>query len=381
MKHLSEFHVKEYKQIIEKKGDDLFKGISESLVKSGVSIDNKTDKDAKAKTGHGLKLALLSAECYIPPKMFSSAGFHRFMESYGIKTSNFPKERNVLETSLNDLFLLARRAVEDYVKQNCPKTACCISTDGWTDSHKGLCYLNYNLIFYNIKKKEMETILLETAPFNESKTGEHLLDDLKRVLKDFGLLDRKIGIVYDGATNNHRIYTLSLDDNEIQIAIEIICICHNIHNLLYTDVFKSKHFSDKDLTNLNKKIGKIHQNLHFRKNQLKNMIQKQTSDENWDRILTHLELDDDYVLGDYIPNPSIISLRTNNDTRWMSTLSMIKSFLPLVDHINDILYQNKKSELILNDDDVNLLKDLYKIYSIFEEATLIFQVSTYPFLK
>lgn len=376
MKHLSEFHIKEYNKITKKKDEKHFQNIANSLVRTGSSINPKLDKVAEAKTAHGLKLALLSAECYIAPRVFSTAGFHRFMESYGVKTSNFPKERNVLETSLDKLYLLARHAVEDYVKKNCPKLACCISTDAWTDSHQGMSYLNYNLIFYNTTKNQLETILLETAPFGKSKTGENLLNDLKRVLNDFGILDRKIGIVYDGAANNHKMYKLSFHDNEIQIIIEIVCICHNIHNLLFTDVFKGDHFSDLDLKSLNSKMIRIHHKLHFRKNELKNMTQKKQSEENWDRILTHLQMDDDYVLEDYIPNPSIGSLKTNNNTRWMSTLSMIKSFLPLVDHINDILYQDKRSiGFILTENDVGILNDLNKIYSIFEEATLIFQVS------
>lgn len=298
------------------------------------------------------------------------------MESYGIKTSAFPKERNILENSLDNLYLLAHHAVKDYIKENCPKLACCISTDAWTDSHHGMSYINYNLIFYNIVKREMETILLETAPFNESKSGENLLQDLKRVLKEFGILDRKIGMVYDGAGNNHRIYTLSLRDDEIQIAIEIICICHNMHNLLFTDVFKSKHFSDKDLTRLNSKMNKIHQKLHYRKNQIKNIVNKNTSDKDWDQILTHLKMDDDFVLEDYIPNPNISTLKTNNNTRWMSTQSMIKSFLKSVDVINDIVYKDKRSVgLCIDEEDVDLLNDLNSIYSIFEEAALIFQVS------
>lgn len=84
----------------------------------------------------------------------------------------------------------------------------------------------------------METILLETAPFNLSKTGENLLENLKRVATDFGIVDRKIILLNDGGRNNGRCARLSTSIQYINVALRITCVGHNIHNLLYTDVLQ-----------------------------------------------------------------------------------------------------------------------------------------------
>lgn len=142
---------------------------------------------------------------------------------------------------------------------------------------------------------------------------------------------------------------------------------------------KTNPFLDSGLTKLNAKINKIHQKLHYRKFDLKNAIKKTQSDLNWDKVLSGVEEHEDYTFDfdNLLPKVNITHIKKNNSTRWMSTLAMLRSFLPITDEINGILCAEKKYHLLLDESDVHLLKDLESIYSIFEEAILSIQVSKY----
>lgn len=381
-KHLRENHQNDYNELMSKKESSFFKNIRDSLIDSGASVVPKAScsKSNKMKSVHGLRLALLAAECYIAPHVFNTTGFRRFLKSYGINTADLPTDRNILDNSLEKLYLLCLEAVKKFIATHCPKKVCSISTDSWTDSHLGMTYINYNLIFFLNEK--LETILLETAPFNSHKSGENLLEDLKRVSIDFQIIDRKIVIINDGARNNEKLAKLSLSEDGIDVVLRIVCVGHNIHNLLYTDVLtpnKTNPFLDSGLTKLNAKINKIHQKLHYRKFDLKNAIKKRQSDLNWDKVLSGLEEHEDYTFDfdNLLPKVNVTHIKKNNSTRWMSTLAMLRSFLPITDEINGILCAEKKYHLLLDESDVHLLKDLESIYSIFEEAVLSFQVSKY----
>lgn len=226
-------------------------------------------------------------------------------------------------------------------------------------------------------------MLLETAPYNEEKSGENLLEDFKRVATDFEIADRKFVLINDGAKNNGKFARLSESDKEINIAIRIVCVAHNIHNLVYTDIFqpsKNNPFSDADLTTLKAKINRIHQTLHYKKNVIKTLVQKKHSDLIWDEILTHIDENAEYAFESSIPGIKTTHLKKSNATRWMSTLAMVRSFLPLTDVVNDLLLDQNKMRLLLSKNDVQLLKDLETIFTIFEEAVLTFQVSNLHYI-
>lgn len=110
---------------------------------------------------------------------------------------------------------------------------------------------------------------------------------------------------------------------------------------------------------------------------MKTALKKRCSDLNWNEILSGLEENENYTfdLDNLLPKTQLTHLKKNNCTRWMSTLAMIRSFLPIADVVNDILCSEKKFHLLLKGEEVQILKDLESIYAIFEEAVSIFQVS------
>lgn len=343
---------------------------------SNESFKKLTDIDKKMV--HARKLVLLACESYIPFNALVSSGFKRFMLSYGAKLEHFPTDRTLLGTALDDVYQMCLSRVKSMIKNECP-LFCSMSTDGWTDSHLGNSYINYNLIYYISDK--IKTLLLEVAPYKEVKSGENLCDDYKRVIKEFNISDRKFFIVNDSATNNTKAYKVSKADPDLNIVGRIGCIAHHIHNLVYTDIFKSsdKEFQRKGegLKSLMNKLSAIHKGCYYKKTEMTDVFKTFCSEEKWNKILQHDKDFSDFDWESMFPEkePSLApKLSTSNSTRWSATLSMLRSFLPLVSVLNRILCDNKKYTLMITDEETQTIQDLVEIFQLFEEAVNVCQV-------
>lgn len=337
----------------------------------------KALSDLEKKMAHGRKLALLACESYISFNALVSPGFKRFLGSYGAKLEHFPTNRTLLGTALDDVYGQCLKRVKSQIKEECPEF-CSISTDGWTDSHLGNSYINYNLI-YNLLT-EVRTVLVEVAPYDDQKTGKNLCVDLKRVLKEFNILDRQIFIVNDSAANNIKAYGESKDDPELNIIGRIPCIAHNIHNLLYTDIFasKDKEFNSKikELKRLMSKLSAIHQGCHYKKDEMNDMFKTFCTEEKWIQILSHGEEFSDFDWDNlhFGCENSPPKLKKSNSTRWNSILAMLRSFLRLVQVLNRILCDNNKIHLMITDNEKKTMEELVEIFELFEEAVNVCQV-------
>uniref|UniRef100_T1GAK5 BED-type domain-containing protein n=1 Tax=Megaselia scalaris TaxID=36166 RepID=T1GAK5_MEGSC len=291
-----------------------------------------------------------------------------------LKTTN----RTILETALDDVYALALDTVKKIIIKECPDVVT-ISTDGWTDSHLGKSYLNYNLIYNS--NGSLKTVLLETSPFSDKKTGSNLHMDLKRVLTEFNLIDKKIIEVSDGAFNNDSCFALCKTDKEMQAMFKITCINHKLHNLLFTDVLASKQYKNLGLELIISKMKKIYKLMYFKKQTIEILVKEKHNEEKWKAILkflhSHEEEDFDELISQINENDITGIFKNNNQTRWNSTLTMLRSFIPLIDVFYDILWNEKKSSLVVTQGELQCLKDLVLVFEIFEEATKIFQSSSY----
>lgn len=383
MKHLRSSHLKLYKKVIENKGT--LKKVQENTIqnfflKTSSKVTFKTMSKRDKKMELGRKLALLACESYIPFQTLTSIGFKRFLMSSGFEVSKIPSERALLETCLEDVYTTCLTTVKQFISNNCP-AVCCISTDGWTDSHLGLSYINYNLIFHH--KGDLKTILLEVAPYNEKKTGVNLKEDLKRVMKEFGISEKFVYLVSDNARNNKAAFKEAQNDSEMRIIARIPCIAHNIHNLVYTDIFNSNQYHNKDLKTLIKKLISIHHRVYFKKAKIADVIKSRYSEEIWKKIIDHYDTFSDFnsdleneINTDFEATESckVTTFRKNNTTRWNSTLAMFRSFLPLRTPINQILCEAGSFDLLVSDEEEKVIRELIGILEIFEVAVNVCQV-------
>lgn len=373
--HLKELHPIEFEVKIGRK--------NKRVDKIGEMLGKRVDAQENSKSTHtqkiniATKLVVLAAESCI--YALTGDGFKRFLMSFGVDVTHYPKDRHILENALDDVYSVALEVVQNTINKECPKVVS-LSTDAWTDSHLGKSYINYNLIYdYNGKRR---TILLETSPFDGPKTGSNLHQDLKRVLKKFGLLNKIIVPVSDGAFANDTCFRECEKDPEMNVPFRVSCINHKIHNLIYTDVLNSKHYANIELNSIIKKLKKIHKKVYYRKASIEKKIIERLTKDVWDKILSfvHDEQQEDFdELVDFIQNPEIpekqAMLKKNNVTRWNSTLKMIRSFIPLNEIIYDILCQEKLTDLMISEKELTTLKELEIVFGIFEEVTNTFQVN------
>lgn len=379
-KHLSSSHLDVYrKNFLDHlpKNEDKDHTIT-SYLKTNTDSTNaqfkKLSKSEKKKV-HGEKLALLACESYIPFNALVSPGFHRFLSSYGANLNDFPTDRAIIGTGLEDMYVKCLKRVKEFIQEECPRF-CTISSDSWTDSHLGKTYINYNLIFF--KNGELKTVLMEVAPYEDSKTAQNLNSDLKRVLKEFNIIDRQIFAVNDSAKNNTAAYRIGKDDPEVRIVARIGCIAHNIHNLVYTDIFNSKHYKNDGLAHLMKKLNSIHQALYYKKAEMSLIFKAECTEESWNQIMAHCEEYVEFDPSEIDKVPSVApNLRKNNVTRWNSTLTMLKSYLPLANVIRRILVEYNKFDLLISDDEKQTIRELVEIFELFEGAVKLCQVSNF----
>lgn len=357
-----------------------------SATGSQENLNKSKHRVSEQKSAWGRKLSLWVAEALIPAEVAVSDGTKRFLKSLHIDTSHFPTDRTILTSGLRDVYLRALETVKNTINAECPNV-CCISTDFWTDSHIGLSYVNYDLIyFHHIPNKiaELKTLLLETTHFEEKKTGVNLCADLKRVILRFNLENKCIVLLEDGAANNCICFREIREDPDLKVVLQVICINHNLHNLLYTDVFNSKHYKNTNLNDLIKKLKKIHRKVYYKKVQIQLIIQKNYSSEIWSKVLVMpkhnceenfenlIEIEKEIESQQQQQN---LHLKKNNTTRWNSTLKMLKSFMDLVEVINELLLKVKEFDLMISEEEFNQMKDLISIFSIFDEAVTTFQAS------
>lgn len=373
MKHIKDNHQHEFQKMTKTRVNMIAECLKKNVEKEKTP-SSKTFNSNKWRIAR--KLATLAAETYIPIQALTGPGFKRFCMSCGINVSDFPTDRTILESALDDVFMVSMKIVKSVIEKESPRVVS-ISSDGWTDSHLGKSYVNYNLI-YNFQGK-LKVILLETAPFNNSKTGKNLYKEIKRILENFGISKKKIVEVTDDASNNKTCYDEAQKDSDLEILLRIGCINHKLHNLLYTDIFASKEFEDLALKTIVGKLKKIHKKIYYKKQLIKDIVIQKHSENVWEKIL-------DFVNGTGEADFSDIEealtkdkdnsgfFKNSNSTRWNSTLTMIKSYLPLSEYIYDILCFEKATSLILDEEEFKTLTELELVFGIFEDANNIFQV-------
>jgi len=70
-------------------------------------------------------------------------------------------------------------------------------------------------------------------------------------------------------------------------------------------------------------------------------------------------------------------------TRWNSTYHMISNYLTLKDQINEVIDRNPSDfiNLIISDNELDLIEDLYKVLRVIERYSRLLQGSSYPTLN
>ncbi len=241
---------------------------------------------------------------------------------------------------------------------------------------------------------QFKVLTLRIQPV-ESHTSASLSRMVKETMREFLPKDKKFILfnTTDGAAN--MVLLSKLLGHE-----RCTCIAHSLHLLLTADSL------DKEVlvTNLLKKCKDIVAQLHFKGHLIANEVRRQQNDKLFDQLAkvqeelladeenpvidvseeteTHqLELENAQSSASSeaktrIDNSKKYTLKGSVPTRWNSTLSMIESILHLQTEMQEVLKRLGKPDMCLDEEDIDLLKELKGLLFPFKQLTLLFSESS-----
>ena len=280
-----------------------------------------------------------------------------------------------------------------------------------------------------------ESLVLELADLKRRHTGVYLSKVLKQALKGFKIDRSILAITRDNASNNATLfndfqanYKSYKGSNKVY---SIPCIDH-VLNLVCQDILKSlkanlsekevlditsntelvKSFNDKALASETSTSTATPQRSQAKRQRLttssltsssrtsKRAPKELNGFQKLRYIITRIRqrqhliyaLDKEIALKRKAPR---LELEANNEassiakptldipTRWNSTYYMISNYLTLKDQINEVIDRNPSDfiNLIISDNELDLIEDLYKVLRVIERYSRLLQGSSYPTLN
>ena len=132
---------------------------------------------------------------YLPFQIVESSDFQKFLYKLN-STYKMPTRKTVSSTLLPQLYATIKERVKEEIKST---DSVCITTDGWS-SRANESYLSVTAHYLD-NKLELKSSLLECFKYDEKHTANNLAEELHRVLQEWEI-DRKIvGVVTDNAPN------------------------------------------------------------------------------------------------------------------------------------------------------------------------------------
>lgn len=196
-----------------------------------------------------------------------------------------------------------------------------LTTDGWT-SITGDSYVTVTIHFINNHLK-MLTPVLTTSFMPQSHTSENLCDFLKGVEKNWKLGGKIQAIVTDNAANIKAAVNLGGWKH-------VPCFAHTL-NLVVTDSLKNNSKLNEILLRCRSLVT------FFKKSSKANAQLKKMAK---------------------MANLNITALKQEVATRWNSTVIMLRSIIILSDSIAAVLSLMKRTDLLLDDEELLIIKVL-----------------------
>lgn len=308
-------------------------------------------------------LALFLCRDLLPFEVVDKRGFQEFFaKNFSLE---MPTSRTVACTALSDVYLVLKSKVISLLQCSISGT---LMMDGWTDKHQCNQYFAIRYSFVDEWKFKVLTLTLQPV---ESHTAQSLKAFVKSVISEY-LPHSKRMLLFnttDGAANMKLLSRL-LGHQRTD------CTAHCLHLLLTVDSFNRI----PELLSLAEKCKDIVHTLHFKGHLVRSqqniandieMLERvalvmETLSADRDNPVSMTESDTGDEAGfaaahsqDQVPmSHRHHSLKTSLCARWNSTLTMIESVLDLQKPVEEALKKIGKSDLCLEDEDVELLQQL-----------------------
>jgi hypothetical protein len=336
-------------------------------------------------------LGLMICRDLLPFEIADKPGFSDFVK----KNCQFPAPAasTISTTVLTDIYSSLKVSVIQKLKN---VTAATIMMDGWTDKYNRAPYFAIRLS--TIIDWEYHVITLAVQPV-ESHTAKMLTKFVKEILVRFfgDSTSVKFFNTTDGAANMIKLSQLLGHERNT-------CVAHSVHNLLTVDTmnkvdeiqavlakckeavrtlhFKSYMLDSERLRQVDKEI--VEAQVMSTVSEVYEILQadeniSQEIDESFDAIAGSSRMSTDQVeiesddCAEGVPrHRGSRRLQNSVPTRWNSVLVMIRSVLDLYVPMNEVLKKIGQFDKCLDDEDKEILDDLFKFLTPFERFTKIF---------
>lgn len=276
------------------------------------------------------KIVLWICRDLLPFSIVSNDGFKDFWSSVNIDSSiaKLPTRTTISCEALNDVYKCVKSRVIEFLG-SAPENGH-ITFDAWTDNHKKLSYITYTYHFID-KSWKMRSTVLKTSYFPHPHRASDLVEDFKKMRKEFELEAKCLTAVTDGGSNVKKC-------TELLDILRLGCVAHSCNRLIQHDLLNCEEIEINELKNVIAKMKKVQRALIYKFEQLKS-IHERDQQIKIRLIIDELcelndicEADDRY--GEYIDSidestssASFGGLKSKSSVRWCCTEKLSKCFL------------------------------------------------------
>ena len=245
-----------------------------------------------------------------------------------------PPSRNTLSTKcLPDIYDLFHKHILNYIESNVRFFA--LTSDLWSDSFQHHSYLSLTIHFSSDDFKLHEMLLaMKYVPVRH--TADNIAEIIEGALNEFNLNLADGLLVTDNGSN------MIAAARKLGIKRRS-CLAHCLHNLVAKDTISHS----TSLVKIVKKCRSIYSALLYKKDMLKSEQERAILEELVNVSSGFESFNDDHLYVQNAPSSSRESIKNDTDTRWNSTLIMLRSILHNKDAIRSCLSKLDKYELII----------------------------------
>ncbi|XP_055306784.1 uncharacterized protein LOC129571046 [Sitodiplosis mosellana] len=279
--------------------------------------------------------------------------------------------------ALDDMFDCLKTKLIGHLKET--QQHCCVAFDMWTDNYRRISYMTYTCHYVTDSWKLMSRVL-KTAMFEHPHTSIRIEENFNAMMDEYGLRDKEIIAVVDGAANVNRTV------NDMGF-VKIKCIAHSINRLIQFDLIQ-KGEGIEDLKNIIKKLRLIQKALLYSYGQLtkmaKNERQKQIFEllEELTAIEEAIEADERFSVEDLTAAPAgMDGLKSISSVRWNCIYKVCHAHFHNSAIVKKCLEHHAAYELILSRSELALLGRIVEVLEVFNTFTKYVQGNSYPTLN
>lgn len=103
--------------------------------------------------------------------------------------------RTTIQRALQKVYEDCKVFVNDHLKTYCPNSVS-ITFDIWSDKYRRRSYITFTLHYID-SIFNMVNLTLATRYFPKRHTGQNIMDEIDKILEEFGLANKKIYMVTD----------------------------------------------------------------------------------------------------------------------------------------------------------------------------------------